>query len=160
MDQLKFTAAAFFRSKGKNVVTENEFLMGISMDLRWMTPGETKELISLLISNGILEKDGEYLRPKIDVGAVAVPIGFRPNADMLKLKQKAASPPPADGLLAELMAKAESAGMRRKDFIVAVNALQKRMNIDIEIASILLLRENGIDVSGYYDAAYETIAKR
>jgi hypothetical protein len=160
MDPLKFTAAAFFRSKGKNVVTENEFLMGISMDLRWMTPKETKELISLLITNGILEKDGEYLRPKFDIGSVAVPIGFRPSADILKLKAKTTTPPPVGGLLADLIAKAESAGMKKKDFIVAVNAIQKRMNVDIEIASLLLLRENGIDVTEYCDAAYETVAKR
>ena len=172
MDPFELTAAAFFRNKGKNVVTENEFFMGISMDLRWMTPGETKELAALLVRKGILEKDGEYLRPKFDIAAAEVPIGFRPPADMMKNVKRtapAASAPsgtassgaaPADGLLSKLMAAAESMGMKRKDFIVAVNAIQKRMNVDIEIASLILLRDNGADVSGYCSEAYETIAKR
>ncbi|MCL2786235.1 MAG: DUF2240 family protein [Methanomassiliicoccaceae archaeon] len=161
MDPLELTAAAFFRTKGKNVVTENEFFMGVSMDLRWMGPGDTKELISRLVSGGILEKDGEYLRPTFDVRTADVPIGFKPTADMLGIKQKSAPPaPPADGLLSELMAEAESIGIKRKDFIVSVNAIQKRMNVDIEIAALLLLRDNGVDVTGRCGNAYDVVAKR
>jgi hypothetical protein len=160
MDDLELAAAAFFRTKGKNVVTENEFFMGVSMDLRWMGPAETRELISLLVGGGVLERDGEYLRPAFDVRAADIPIGFRPSADVLKIKRKKAAAPPAEDLLSKLMEEAGSLGMKRKDFIVSVNAIQKRMNVDIEIAALLLLGDNGVDVTDRCDDAYDTIAKR
>jgi hypothetical protein len=161
MDELRMTAAAFFRNKGKNVVTESEFTMYISMDLRWVQPSDAKKLLSLLIDGGHMKKEGEYLRPVFDVHAADVPIGFRPPVDILERNLPKRPPAmPKDGLLSELMAKAESLGIKRKDFIVSVNAVQKRLNIDVEIAALLMLRDAGADISGYYDISYETVLKR
>jgi len=160
MDDLELTAAAFFRSKGKNVVTENEFFMGISMDLRWLPPGETKELIALLLSNGILKKDGEYLRPAFDVRIADIPLGFRPTAEMLNMKRKKVTPPPAEGLVPKFVAEAESLGISKKDFFASMNAVQKRMNVDIEIAALLLLKDRGVDVADRCGEVYDTITGR
>jgi hypothetical protein len=162
MDDLRLTAAAFFRNKGKNVVTESEFIMGISLDLRWVAPTDAKDVLALLLRDGHLKKDGEYLRPSFDLHDTDVPLNFRPSADLLKAAgaKRPAAAKQEDGILSELMAKAESLGMRKKDFIVSVNAIQKRINVDIEIASLLLLRENGIDISEYINASYELISKR
>ena len=162
MDDLRSVAAAFFRNRGKNVVTENEFRMVVSMDLRWMLPSEAEKLLTVLIKAGHVEKSGDYLRPAFDVHSVDVPLGFRPSAGILSVKIPERPPlaPPGDDLLSELMAKAGSLGITKKDFVVRVNAIQKRLNVDIEIASLIMLGENGIDVSGHYGRAYETISKR
>ncbi|MCL1984709.1 MAG: DUF2240 family protein [Methanomassiliicoccaceae archaeon] len=165
MSLLKYTAAAFFRNKGKSVVTEREFVMGISMDLRWMPPADTEVLLSLLLSEKVLEKDGEYLRPAFDLRSVDVPLGFRPPADMLKKEKRPSSavrtaPAAGDDMLSELMAEAEGLGIKRKDFIISINSIQKRINADIEIAALLMLRENGVDVSGHLDKVYDIISKR
>jgi len=153
------SAAAFFRNKGKNVVTENEFIMCISMDLRWMRPAEARDLLTLLVSEGHLENDGQHIRPTFDVHATDVPLGFRPSADILGMRRRPAGPPAGD-VLAELMAKAESIGLKRKDLIVSANAVQKRMNVDIEIAVLLMLRENGVDISEYTVRVCELISER
>jgi hypothetical protein len=153
------SAAAFFRNKGKNVVTENEFIMCISMDLRWMRPAEARDLLTLLVSEGHLENDGQHIRPTFDVHATDVPLGFRPSADILGMKRRPSGPPAGD-VLAELMAKAESIGLKRKDLIVSANAVQKRMNVDIEIAVLLMLRENGVDISEYTGRVSELISER
>ena len=164
MDPLMLSAAAFFRNKGKNVVTENEFVMGVSMDLRWMRPGEAKELLVLLVSEGHLKDDGQHIRPGFDVHATDVPLGFKPSADILRTKRtnvkEEAAGPPAGDILAELMEKAVSIGLKKKDFIVSVNAVQKRMNIDIEIAALLMLRENGADISGYPGRVKTVVTER
>ena len=158
MDDLRMAAAAFFRNRGKNVVTDNEFIMTVSMDLRWMMPGEAENLLMLLSDHGHVKKDGEYVRPMFDVHATDVPLGFKPNADILKKARPKRAP---DGdLLAELMGIAESSGMKKKDFIVSVNAIQKRINVDIEVAALIMLRERGTDISGYADAVYGLISKR
>ncbi|MCL2890470.1 MAG: DUF2240 family protein [Methanomassiliicoccaceae archaeon] len=163
MDPLILAAAAFFRIKGKNVVTETEFVMGISMDLRWMPHREAKELLVLLIAEGHLKDDGQHIRPSFDVHATDVPLGFKPSADILRTKRstvKKAAGPPAGDILAELMEKAGTIGLKKKDFIVSVNAVQKRMNVDIEIAALLMLRENGADISEYIDRVRNVISER
>ena len=181
MDELLYTAAAFFRNAGKNTVAENEFVMDISMRFKWMVPSDAKVLLDVLADSGYVERDGGFVRPKFDVHGTDVPLGFRPPADMLKGKRPkkhedakagtgksgkeavsgtAKKEAAADDLLSKLLAVAESSGMKRKDVIISANALQKRMNVDIEIAVMLMLRENGINISEYCGAAYETIAKR
>jgi len=158
MDDLRMTAAAFFRNRGKNVVTDREFTMTVSLDLRWMNPVDAEKLLSLLSDHGHVKRDGEYVRPAFDVHATDVPLGFKPSADILnRTRPKRA---PEGDLLSELIGRAESAGIKRKDFIVSVNALQKRMNVDIEVAALIMLRENGTDISGYADAVYDVISKR
>jgi hypothetical protein len=160
MNELKFTTAAFFRNKGKNVVTESEFVNGVSLDQRWVTPSEAVRLASLLISRGYLKKDGEYLRPAFDVHTVDVPLNFRPSAGVLNVPAPKAPAPKADDLISELMEKASSAGIAKKDLIASVNALQKRLNVDFEVAALVILREKGVDITEYIDATYERTAKR
>jgi hypothetical protein len=162
MDDLRTAAAAFFQGKGKNVVTEKEFTMDISMKLRWMQPSEAERLLPLFLSEGVLKKDGEYLRPAFDVNGIDVPFGYRPPAGLLM--RTAAAPRtdatrPAD-LLGELFAAAERGGMKKKDIMVAANAVQKKINVDIEIAVLLMLKENGIDISDHIGKAYATISER
>ena len=161
MDELRFTAAAFFRGKGKNVVTEKEFVMTVSMDLRWVQPTDAERLLALLLGAGHLEKDGEYIRPAFDVHDTDVPIGFRPSPNIIGTRAAKKLPvPPEGGLLSELMARAESVGVKKKDFIVAVNTIQRRLNVDIEIAALLMLRDRDVDISEYYGRSYGTIAER
>jgi hypothetical protein len=102
MDELRYTAAAFFRNKGKSVVTENEFIMGISMDLRWVPPSDAKDVLSLLVHEGHLKKEGEYIKATFNVYATDVPLGFKPSDDLItkaKKPKKAAAVPAADDLL-------------------------------------------------------------
>ncbi|MCL2143417.1 MAG: DUF2240 family protein [Methanomassiliicoccaceae archaeon] len=157
MDGLRMTAAAFFRHKGKNVVTETEFIMGVSMDLRWVPPTGADGLLAALIDGGHVKKDGEYLRPAFDVSGTDVPLGFRPSADILK---SSIPKRPADDIFGKLVGIAGSSGISKKNFIVSVNSLQKRINTDIEVAALMVLRDAGIDISEHIAAVYELIAKR
>lgn len=155
--------AAFFQGKGKNVVTENEFIMDISMKLRWMQPSQAKHLLPLFLSCGHMTMDGEFLRPAFDVNTVDIPFGYRPSADAIAKRMQNASvgnaAPPAD-LLGELLATAERSGIKKKDIVVSANAVQKKINVDIEIAALLIMRENGIDISEYIERSYGTILNR
>jgi len=138
-DELRICAAAFFRNKGKNVITENEFLMGISMNNRWMPYGDAERLLSSMITSKVVSKDGEYVRPCFDVAAVNVPVGYKPSKDILgKI--------PED-LFQTLIARASAADIDKKDFLSSCRSIQKRMDIDIEVAALILLRDKGADVS-------------
>jgi hypothetical protein len=161
-DELVRCAAAFLRNKGKNVVTEKEFLMGVSMDLRWMPYRDAQTLLSAMVKHGVLEKDGEYLRPLFDESAMDLPVAYRPPSELSAAAAKAArgtSAEPED-LFQKLMGTAEETGIPKKTFLASSNGIQKKMNVDITVAGIIVLRDHGADVSGYVGEAYKRLSVR
>ena len=65
-DEYTVCAAAFFRNKGKNLISETEFLMAISLDFHWMPYGQAKNLLAVLLSKNVLVKNGELLKPTFE----------------------------------------------------------------------------------------------
>lgn len=50
--------------KKTDFMTENEFMMGLSMDMRVMKYSEAKALLNYMVENGIVEKRDEFIRLK------------------------------------------------------------------------------------------------
>ncbi len=162
-DELTTCAAAFFRSKGKTVVTENEFLMGISIDLHWMPHKDAKMLLSSLISNKILKKDGEYLRPVFELSSVDVPVAYKPDMKIIKsaIKSEVKKEAPApENIFPMLVAESSELNIEKRDFISECNMLQKKLNIDIEAAGLIVLRNHGLDISEISDSVYNFVLKK
>ena len=169
-DELTICAAAFLRNKGKNVVTENEFLMGISMDLHWMPYGDAKVLLAALLNSKILEKNGEYLKPTFDVSGITdVPVGYRPGPDFVSklktkndvpVKEKTApmkSSAPTQDLFPMMIEEAVETGMEKRDFISEANNIQKKLNVDITVAGLMVLRDRGADIGPLADRVYASL---
>ena len=47
--------------------------------------------------------------------------------------------------------------MERRDFIQNCNKIQKRLNIDIGAAALIVLRDNGTDIAPYVDMVYDSV---
>ncbi|MDD4244568.1 MAG: DUF2240 family protein [Candidatus Methanomethylophilaceae archaeon] len=155
-DEPMLCAAAFFRNKGKGVVTEKEFLMGISMDFRWMPYSDAKELLSALLAANVVKRDGDLIRPAFDVADADVPVAYRPPADLIRT---AALSRETDSMnFPQIIAFAEKHGMKKKDFISASNALQKKLGISPEAAGLIVLRDNGTDISEIAERVYTGIS--
>lgn len=164
VDEMTVCAAAFFRSKGRDVITEKEFTMGVSLDLRWMTVKEAGVLVSALKSAGILKMVDGYLRPEFDISEVDVPMAYRPSPGFMKGIQNGLSDSEpekelrADGnVFTDMMILAEKSGMRRAGYIAACNSLQQKLDVDVEVAGMMVLKSIGIDVSELYDRVREAV---
>lgn len=70
-----------FKRSGKQRLTESEFYLTISMDLKWCPPKRAKEFVSHLISLGVLKKEGEDVFPEFDVDDLVIPLGFHPQEE-------------------------------------------------------------------------------
>ena len=165
-DEYTICAAAFFRNKGKNVITETEFLMVISMDLHWMPYGKAKELLAQMLSRNVLVKNGEYLKPSFEISDIEVPVAYRPSNSLISsLSQKTESAPakPAPGdddLLPSMIAEAVKMGMEKRDFISESNSVSKRLDIDMLAAALIILRDKGADISPYADRVYQAVISK
>lgn len=166
-DELTVCAAAYFRSIGKDVTTPEEFVMGTSLELKWMSPSDSKLLLAAMVREGVVvQKDG-YVRPAADLGSIDLPLAYRPpkgfveslHAKSQTSEKKAlskAESDPAD-VFPALMSRAVEAGIDRRDFIQNCNRIQKRLDIEIGVAGLIVLRDAGVDVSPYLDAVYDSV---
>ena len=161
-DGLTVCAAAFFRSIGKDVTTPEEFVMIASLELKWMSPSDAKILLAALLSEGILEKRGEYIRAAGDLSGIDLPLAYRPPKDILVTARSAPAPAPkeeaAPDLFHILIGTAAENGIQTKDFVPACTRIQKRLGIDVSAAALLVLRDCGADISPLVETVYSGIS--
>lgn len=167
-DELTVCAAAYFRSIGKDVTTPEEFVMGTSLELKWMSPSDSKLLLSAMVRAGVVTQKDGYVRPASDLGAIDLPLAYRPPKELVESlhgsKSQTSEKAPAQKKQADtadvfpmLMERAVEVGMQRRDFIQSCNRIQKRLDIEIGVAALIVLRDAGADVSPYLDAVYDSV---
>ncbi len=165
-DEYTVCAAAFFRNKGKTVITESEFTMVMSMDLHWMPFGKAKLLLAELLSRKILVKNGEFLKPSFEISDIDVPVAYRPSDALIsslggkKAERPAPAPVQSDDLLPSMIAKAVESGMEKRDFIAESNSISKRLDIDILAAALIVLRDRGVDIGPFADRVYDAVKEK
>ena len=164
-DEAVVCAAAFFRSIGKDVTTPEEFVMKTSLEMKWMSPSDSKLLLKRLVCDEILvQKDG-FVRPSKDLGDMDVPLAYRPSPEFMKYihsnrsgecKAACKKEQPPD-MFHILMDAAVKGGMQRVDFIRSSNGIQQKLGIDIGAAALIVLRDNGLDITPYVEDVCDSI---
>ncbi len=154
MSESDVCTAAFFRSRGKDVVLEKEFNMAVSIDLRWLPAKDAPGLVRALAEDGCVSVKDGYIRPLIDIGSVNVPVTYRPSEE---LRARAANPvktrteaPREKDLFETLIDMAVADGLTLKDFNAECRKTAKALGIMPAVAGLLVLRERGVDVSALY----------
>ncbi|MCL2295837.1 MAG: DUF2240 family protein [Methanomassiliicoccaceae archaeon] len=152
-DELDICLSALFLNKGKDVLTAKEFTMYVSLDLRWMQIRDADALMKTLVKKGLMSKTGDYLRPLKDTSLIDVPVAYRPSEGLIRsLRDQAPDPPAAkgsdgsSGLLPVLIGEALDAGMEKGAFVSECNRISKRMDVNMEVAAVMILKERGRDI--------------
>ncbi len=141
-EEPKTALAALFQMRGRDTVTESDFVFDASMKLRWFTPKEAQRLLQAGIDRGLLRAAEGNVQAAFDVAAVAVPANYRPGADVL-----AAPPKPAD-LFSRLLARVQGAtGEGPQPIVARINREQERLGVDAEVAAALVAASRGVDVT-------------
>lgn len=145
MDALRDAIALLFKRKGRDELSEREFVLSASMDLRWFPPRDAQRLLQIGLETKLLESRNGVIRPSFDVSAVEVPRDYVPTAEIL-----AAPTPAEEDLFVRLVdAIAAKSASDRKAVIALVNGIQERMDIELEVAALIAARQAGLDVSPY-----------
>ncbi len=66
MSELQKSIAVLYKSKGREELTEKEFVFSASMDLRWFSPKEAQKLMEAGLTGGFLERRNGSLVPTFD----------------------------------------------------------------------------------------------
>src|SRR5437870_3023273 len=129
MEELRDAIALLFKRKGRDELSEREFVLSASMDLRWFPPRDAQRLLQIGLETKLLESHDGPIRPGFDVSKVEVPRDYVPTTAILS------SPTPAEEDLFVRIVDgiAAKTGMDRKAVIRRVNEVQEEMDVEAEV---------------------------
>lgn len=155
MGELETCLAVLFKRKGKNVMTETEFMLTVSFDYRWFTPKEAQTLLDVSVKRGLLTRTEEFLKPTFDFKDVEASLSFRPSNEVLSADREEAS------LFAQLVQLiSDKGGLKKRDAVARINRAQERLGVDVEVAAVLVAKDLGIDVDPYLEPVKKEILGR
>ncbi len=153
MEELKRAVALLFKIKGKESLTEKEFVFSASMDMRWFSPKEAQRLLDLSREAELLSLEGGELTPTFDVKEVETPMDFTPTADVLKVEVDEIFPRMVRAICKE-------SERPRKEVVSTINGIQERMGVYAEVAALIAGRRWGVEMQSFYDEVEGLIEHR
>src|SRR3989441_2850660 len=66
MDELRDAIALLFKRKGRDELSEREFVLSASMDLHWFPPRDAQRLLQIGLETKLLESQSGTIRPAFD----------------------------------------------------------------------------------------------
>ncbi len=151
--EIEVALAQVFRKKGKSTLTEKEFVFAASLDLRWFSPKDAQKFLDIGLESELLSQTGGKIQPTFDYQSMDAPSGYSPSPDLLK-----ASIQPKGIFLKLIDRISTEKDIPKKEAISLVNKTQDKMNVDVEVAALIVARSIGIDISPYLDEIEEGVA--
>ncbi len=92
MGELERTVAIVYKRKGKNLVSEKEFLNTLLFNMRWSDPGkapkieakDAQRILDAAKSSGLLITKEGMLQPAFDYRSIDIPLNYQPSSEVLK----------------------------------------------------------------------------
>jgi hypothetical protein len=146
MSELQRSIVLLFRRKGKEFLTEREFVFSASMDLRWFSPKDAQKLLDAGLTGGYLRKKEGNVFPTFDMNGVDVPLDYKPTKEMLELAPKAQV-----DLFSEIVDKiVKTKAVPKREVVSRVNKKQELLGIDVEPAVLLVASDYGLLVDNSF----------
>ncbi len=150
MSELIYTVSMPFKRKGKEALKGMEFVMALSMDLKWFTPDQAKSVLAEAQRSGLLRLDGELVRPSFDISRIEIPSGFKPETVAIEKKTV------FEKVIERIIT---STGIEKRKVISMINKKQEELSkqVVIEVSAILIAIEHGVMVDDLIDEEYAAL---
>jgi hypothetical protein len=77
---LPVTVAAPFKHTRKEKLQKSEFIFYLTIDRKWMSRDQANQLLEKAKAAGMVEVADGWVRPLLDLSAITVPVGFKPDS--------------------------------------------------------------------------------
>jgi len=157
MSDLQRSIVLLFRRKGKEFLTEKEFVFSASMDLRWFSPKEAQRLLDLGITGGYLQRKNGNIVPTFDTSLIEVPLDYKPGKDIFEHV-----PRKHQDFFSEIVDKiVKTKSVPKREVVSRVNKKQELLGIDVEPAALLVASDYGLSMdTGIIERAESEILHR
>jgi len=150
MSDLTYTVSMPFKRKGKDALKDTEFVLALSIDLKWFNPEQAKLVLSDAEKSGLLKREGELVRPAFDLSRIEIPSGFKPEPVSISKKSI------FDRTIERIIT---GTGIEKRKVIAMINKKQEELSkqVVIEVSAILVAIENGVMVDDLIDEEYASL---
>jgi len=155
MEEVKKAIAFLFKRKGREMMAEKDFVMSASMDLGWFPPKDAQRLLQLGLDSKLLTVVDGKLKTSFDAAAMDIPIDYKPPPTLL---QAEATPPSVFIKALERITTATK--LERKQVVSMINSTQDMMDVEAEVAAVIVGRDLGVDVSDLLEVAEKEVMSR
>jgi hypothetical protein len=152
LEGLKKAIAVLFLRKGKDTLTEKEFVFSASIDMRWFSPKAAQRLLDLSLRLNLISKSNGDLRPNFDLDGISVPMDFKPGEDILEAG--------VEDVFASILERLKQSAINQEELIKGIDDYADKFGIEREVAAIMLGKELGIDLEAFHSHVEDEIAKR
>lgn len=148
MSDLTYTVSMPFKRKGKDALKDTEFILALSLDLKWFNPEQAKMVLNDAQRSGLLKREGEMVRPSFDISSIEIPSGWKP----VTLEKKTIF----DMIIERIIL---GTGIEKRKVIAMINKKQEELSkqVVIEVSAILVAVENGVMVDDLIDEEYAAL---
>jgi len=150
---LTITIAAPFRHARKDQLKKNEIVYYLSFKQHWMNIDQANVLISRAEEEGLIELNGDMIKPLFDVSTVEVPLGYKPGSAIFERSD------PVDDLLSRI---AQRTGIPRAQLVAEQNHVVQEQfggNLRSEAAVVIMARRHGVEFQDMLPALREHLVK-
>jgi len=140
---LRRAVAVPFRTKGREQLTQSEFVVALSLDRDWFSPEQAKRLVDVAVTEGLIDRDDDGLAPTFDPHGVDVPEGFVPEEDVLRQRST----------FERALAAIVESGVEKQEAVASINRLQADLGVTVEAAAVVYARRNGVAIGDVADRA-------
>jgi hypothetical protein len=139
-----------FKRRGKEALKDMEFVMALSMDLKWFTPEQAKSVLAEAHRSGLLKRDGDLVRPSFDISKIEIPSGFKPETVAIEKKTV------FERVIERIIT---STGIDKRKVVSMINKKQEELSkqVVIEVSAILVAIENAVLVDDLIDEEYAAL---
>lgn len=134
---LRRAVAAPFQQRGVERMRESEFVVALSLDRDWFSPDQSKSLVDVAATEGLLEHVEDDVAITFDPASIELPDDFEPDESILQQRTT----------FERLLETIVDAGVEKQTAVAEINKLQAELAISIEAAAVLYGRRNGVDVA-------------
>lgn len=148
MSDLTYTVSMPFKRKGKDALKDMEFILALSLDLKWFNPEQAKIILSDAQNSGLLIREGELVHPSFDISKIEIPSGWKP----VIVENKTIFDRIIDRII-------HGTGIEKRKVIAMINKKQEEFakQVSIEVSAILIAVENGVMVDDLIDEEYAAL---
>ncbi|RZN39416.1 MAG: DUF2240 family protein [Methanosarcinales archaeon] len=147
---LKQVVTYVFRRKG-GVIPISEFVFALSLDLKWFSPDQAESVLKSAEKNELVKITEDLVEPLFDIGAIEVPIDFRPDQSILEEKTLT---------IFDQVVERLSTVKSKPEIIRMINEEQECLRIvEPDAVALLIARKLGVDVADLIDGAYQQLIR-
>jgi len=145
---LRRAVAVPFRERGTESLSVSQFVVALSLDREWFSPEQAKRLVDVATSEGLVERDGDDLRPTFEPRTVDVPEGFVPEEGVLR--QRSTFERVLDAVV--------ESGVEKQTAVAEINQLKADLAVTTGAAAVVYARREGVAVADLADRAAGELA--